>query len=143
MKYALKELRTFEEMAACYHLLQQLNPHLLQEDYETMLRDMIPANYGQVVVLDGDKVVAVSGFWIATKIYSGKYIEMDNVVTDAAYRGKGIGKLLVDWICQRGAEAGCVMMMLDAYAANKEAHRFYYREGFHIAGFHFLKQIKR
>ncbi|RPD39411.1 GNAT family N-acetyltransferase [Chitinophaga barathri] len=141
MQYDLKELISYEEMKAQYFLLQQLNPKLQQNDYETMLPDMIRNGYRQVVVLENGAVTGMSGFWINTKLYCGKYIEMDNVVTDAAHRNKGIGKILCDWITQKGRAEGCKHILLDAYVINRDAHRFYFREGFFIEGFHMNKKI--
>lgn len=141
MQYDLKELISFEEMKAQYFLLQQLNPRLLQDDYETMLPDMIRNGYRQVVVRENGQPIGMSGFWINTKLYCGKYIEMDNVVTDVNYRNKGIGKILCDWITQKGRTEGCKHILLDAYVNNRDAHRFYFREGFFIEGFHMNKKI--
>ncbi len=141
MQYDLKELISFEEMKAQYFLLQQLNPRLLQDDYETMLPDMIRNGYRQVVVLENGTPVGMSGFWINTKLYCGKYIEMDNVVTNVTHRSKGIGKILCDWITQKGRAEGCRHILLDAYVNNRDAHRFYFREGFFIEGFHMNKKI--
>ncbi|WP_157753173.1 GNAT family N-acetyltransferase [Chitinophaga sp. MD30] len=125
--FVLRELTTLEEMKANYWLLQLLNAPLQEADYETMLADMIPKGYGQVAVYEGERCVGISGFWIGTKIYCGKYIEMDNVVVDPTYRSGGIGKLLCRWIEEKAVATNCKTVMLDAYVQNRDAHRFYFR----------------
>jgi GNAT superfamily N-acetyltransferase len=140
-QYRIAELTSLGQMLASHDLLVQLSPHITRNEYSVMLEDMLKHGYRQVGVYDGEKCIGISGFWINTKLYSGKYVELDNVVIDKNYRSKGLGKLLCDWVLEEGRKAGCEMAMLDAYTENSEAHRFYFREGFFIRGFHFLKKL--
>ncbi|ATL49327.1 GNAT family N-acetyltransferase [Chitinophaga caeni] len=140
--FTIKELSTFDEMAANFELIRLLNPKMSREYYESLLPAMIGNHYKQVAVYnDQGAPVGVSGFWINTKLYSGKYIEMDNVIVAAAFRSKGIGKILCRWMERKAKQESCKCIMLDAYVSNKDAHRFYYREGFSIIGFHIQKDL--
>ena len=49
--------------------------------------------------------------------------------------------MLVDWILEKGRSEGCQVLMLDAYVQNTNAHRFYYREGYTITGFHMTRAL--
>ena len=139
--FILKELLTTTEMLSHISILQQLQTTLTLEEYKTMLPDMLKNGYGQVAVFDREKCIGISGYWINTKLYSGKYLEMDNVVIDENYRSKGIGKLLCDWCINKAKENNCKKVMLDAYLENEKAHKFYEREGFIKKGYHFIKTI--
>jgi GNAT superfamily N-acetyltransferase len=139
--YKIKILNKVEEMLPHYELIAQLSPQLLKEEYEAWLPVMVKNNYKQVAVYENDKCVAISGYWICAKLYSGKYIEIDNFVVNKDHRGKGLGKILLDFLIEEGKKQGCRTAMLDAYAENASAHRFYYREGFFIRGFHYLKKL--
>ncbi len=139
--YIFKELTTLEEMLIQHPLLQQLQPKLTYEEYKSMLPEMIRYGYFQVGVFENDKCIGLSGIWINAKLYSGKYLEMDNVIIDENYRSKGVGKLLTDWCIHKAKETNCKKVMLDAYLENEKAHQFYEREGFVKRGFHFIKQI--
>lgn len=141
MHYKIVKLETAEEMAGMYSLIKELTPDISFDEYMKLLELMIPHNYRQVVVYDGEKAAGVSGYWICAKIYSGKYIEIDNLVIAKEYRSQGIGKLLVDWILEEGRLRGCHTALLDAYVENFKAHKFYYREGFIARGFHYLKKL--
>ena len=68
-------------------------------------------------------------------------MEPDNVVVDEAYRSKGVGKLLMTWMYAEAKKLKCTTIILDAYVENGFGHKFYFREGFVIKGFHFLKKI--
>ncbi len=124
-----------------FPLIQYLNPTMEVARYETLIRQMLPLNYKMVGVFDGATCLGLSGYWVATKLYSGKYLEVDNFVVDEQCRSRGIGKLLLDWLTQEAQKHQCETMMLDAYVVNHAAHKFYLREGFVIKGFHFLKRL--
>jgi len=139
--YTFKEFTTIAEMIPHFPIIQQLQTHLTLAEYNAFLPDMIAHGYFQVGVFDNDKCIGISGCWICTKLYSGKYLEMDNVVIDEHYRSKGIGKLLSDWCINKAKSAGCETVMLDAYLENEKAHKFYLREGFIKRGYHFIKKV--
>ena len=135
------EVTNIKEMESFFHLIKQLNPDLFKQKYKSMLQDMILSGYKMVAAYHDKKCIGISGYWIATKIYSGKYLEIDNLVVDENYRSKGIGKKLCAFILKIAKKSGCETVMLDAYAENSPAHRFYYREGFFVRGFHFIKKL--
>jgi len=140
--FKLAEMQGLEQMLAQHHLILQLNPLLNLTRYEELLRQMLPNGYRMVGVFDeAGSCAGLSGFWINTKLYSGKYLEVDNFVVDNAYRSQGLGKLLSDWMLQEAQRHQCNTIMLDAYTTNSAAHRFYFREGFHIKSYHFYKSL--
>lgn len=139
--FTFRELLSLDEMLEHISVVQQLQSSLTSEEYKQMLPEMIPNGYAQVGVFDGEKCIGISGYWIGTKLYSGKYLEMDNVVIDSEYRSKGIGKMLCDWCIEKAQQNNCKKVMLDAYLENEAAHRFYLREGFIKRGYHFIKTL--
>lgn len=122
-------------------LIQQLYPTITLKKYESFLQQMIPHNYRQVAVFEHDNCVGLTGFWSGTKLWSGKYIEIDNFIVHSDHRKKGIGQLMTDYIENIATETQCTMIVLDAYTGNFKAHRFYYNQGFSPKGFHFVKII--
>jgi len=141
MTVQLRILTQKHEMLPLLPLIQQLSPGLTLERYTDLLDDMLAHGYRMVAVFEGETCTGLSGFWVITKIYSGKYLEMDNVVVDVAHRSKGIGKLMSDFLSDLARREGCETMMLDAYLENEKAHAFYEREGFTKRGYHFLKRL--
>lgn len=107
--------------------------------YRSFLDEMIPNRYTQVAVFDNNKCIGITGCWTSVKLWSGKYLEIDNFVVHEAYRSKGIGKMLTDFIEQKALELGCTNIVLDAFTTNFAAHRFYYNQGYGPKGFHFVK----
>jgi GNAT superfamily N-acetyltransferase len=139
MKLEIRELVTVEEMLANIEVMRFLYPTFTVEKYELYLGEMIPHNYKQVAVFENGVCVAVSGFWSGTKLWSGKYIEIDNFIVHPEHRSKGLGKMMTDYIDVKAKETGCTMIVLDAFTGNFTAHRFYYNQGYVPKGFHFLK----
>ena len=139
MQLILRELTTVEEMLGNIEVMRFLYPAFTVEKYESYLMEMIPHNYKQIAVFENEVCVAVSGFWSGTKLWSGKYIEIDNFIVHPGHRSKGLGKMMTDYVDELAKETGCTMIVLDAFTGNFTAHRFYYNQGYVPKGFHFLK----
>ena len=134
----VRELIDKEEMLKNLPVLQDLYPSLTLSEYSSELDLMLPHNYGQVGVFEGDICLGLSGFWIGTKLWCGKYLELDNIVVSKTQRSQGIGKLLFDFLHKKALENDCTMLSLDSYTTNFKAHKFFYKEGFAPKGFHFI-----
>ena len=137
----IRELKTIDEMISQLSVMQELYPSLTEIQYYEMLSEMIPNNYGQIAVFENEKCVGISGYWIGTKLWCGKYLELDNVIVSKEYRSKGVGKILSDFLDKKAHLNNCTILVLDAYTSNFKAHRFYYNQGFSPKGFHFVKII--
>jgi ribosomal protein S18 acetylase RimI-like enzyme len=74
---------------------------------------MVPHNYKQLAVFENEICIAVTGFWTGTKLWSGKYIEIDNFIVHPEHRSKGLGKMMTDYIDVKAKE-NCSMIVLDA-----------------------------
>ena len=126
-------------MMAQIEVMQFLYPNLTTEKYKDYLQEMIPHNYIQIAVFENENCIAITGCWSATKLWTGKYLEIDNFIVNPDHRTKGVGKLLTDYIRQKAIDKGCNAIVLDAFTQNFKAHRFYYNQGFSPKGFHFVK----
>jgi GNAT superfamily N-acetyltransferase len=138
----VRELIDKEEMLKNLPVLQDLYPSLTLSEYSSELDLMLPHNYGQVGVFEGDICLGLSGFWIGTKLWCGKYLELDNIVVSKTQRSQGIGKLMFDFLHKKALENDCTMLSLDSYTTNFKAHKFFYNEGFAPKGFHFINILK-
>ena len=138
----IRELTTKEDMLRYLPVMQELYPELTLAYYDEMLTRMLPHNYGQIGVFDGETCLGISGYWYGTKLWCGPYLELDNVIVVEAARGTGAGKLLSSYLDDKAKELGCHIMTLDAYSNNFKAHRFYYNQGYAPRGFHFIKLLQ-
>ena len=138
----IRELQGKNEMLKHISVLNAIYPSLTIEEYDRELDQMLQHNYGQVAVFDDEICIGISGFWIGTKLWCGKYLELDNIVVLEKYRSKGVGKLLFDFLHKKAVEHDCTMLSLDSYTHNFKAHKFFYNQGFSPKGFHFINILK-
>ncbi len=139
----LRELKTKEEMLTNFELILEMYPTISMEEYSNELDIMIPHNYGQVAVYDGDSCAGMTGFWIGSKLWCGKYMELDNVIVSSKFRRKGVGKILFSHMEKMAKEMNCNMMALDSYTDNFDAHRFFYEQNYVPRGFHFINVLEK
>ncbi|WP_396198328.1 GNAT family N-acetyltransferase [Flavobacterium sp.] len=127
------------EMLAHLDIVKQLYPDFTVEKYGTLLDEMLKANYQQVIVTKNNKTIALTGVWIGTKLWSGKYIEIDSFVVDEDFRGQKIGDILIKEVHKIAEKEGANQIVLDAFTTNFTAGKFYINHGFQPKGFHFVK----
>lgn len=139
----IKQLNTKEEMLANLSLLNEVYPSLTFEEYSNELDMMLSNNYSQLAVYEGNECVGLTGLWFGSKLWCGKYIELDNVVVAEKHRSKGIGNLIFEKANELAIEFGATMLALDSYTTNFKAHKFFYNEGYAPKGFHFVKLLDK
>ncbi len=137
----IKELTSLEELLAQFETITFLYPTMALETYKSFLEDMIPKGYKQVAVFENEVCLGMTGFWFGTKLWTGKYIEIDNFIVHPDHRKKGIGKIISEYVDVKAKELKCTCIVLDAFTGNFPAHRFYYNLGYVPRGFHFIKTI--
>jgi GNAT superfamily N-acetyltransferase len=141
MAFSIRELSVTDK-AAIATLGHQLNPDIPVTTLEQYLEQMFSLNtYHCFGLYDGETLIGISSGWITVRFYSGKQLEIDNVIIDAAARSKGVGAQFMQLIEQWASANDCKTVELNAYVQNSNAHRFYFREGYRILGFHFQKKI--
>src|ERR1043165_5061166 len=115
---SIREITSLDEMLLYHSLIQQLSPALTFDEYKELLALMIPHNYHMAGAYRDETCIGISGYWLGAKLYSGKYLEIDNFVIDKEHRSRGTGKLLLDWMVDEARKFGCRYTMLDAYVEN-------------------------
>ncbi|OGS80210.1 MAG: GNAT family N-acetyltransferase [Flavobacteria bacterium RIFCSPLOWO2_12_FULL_31_7] len=130
------------EMLAHLDIIKQLYPDFTLEKYGTLLDEMLQANYQQVIVTKNKQTIALTGVWIGTKLWSGKYIEIDSFVVHQDFRGQKIGDILIAEVHKIANKENANQIVLDAFTTNFSAGKFYINHGFQPKGFHFVKILK-
>ncbi|MFT4204650.1 MAG: GNAT family N-acetyltransferase [Chitinophagaceae bacterium] len=130
-----------EELPQIYPLVQLLNPTITKEQFLLYLEEMVGQGYLCVAAFEGKTIIAISGLWMQTRFYAGKFIEPDNVVVAPAYRNKQIGQKLMQWIIAFGKANGCVASELNCYVSNSRGQKFWIDQGYSILGFHFQQKF--
>jgi GNAT superfamily N-acetyltransferase len=126
------------------------------ETVHRQLRDQLPpghdayrqvlervfANGGRLCLAVDNAVVKGLALWrVVENTYEGRRLYVDDLVTDAAHRSQGVGKVLIDWLEHRARMLSCTVLALDSGVTRSGAHRFYFREGFVIPSLGFRKKL--
>ena len=130
-----------EDIEACYPVMQELRPHIVQARFLSQVRSQQNAGYRLAMLQAGDDIVAVAGFRISENLAWGRFLYVDDLVTAGMHRSRGNGAALLAWLKRLALAEGCAQLHLDSGMQRIDAHRFYQREGLNRAGFHFSEAV--
>lgn len=138
----IRPLRADESDRAA-SLLTHLNPDCpaatLRDRLHRILNDH--PHYHPFGGFRDDRLLVFAGAWIATKVWCGRYLEIDNFVVHPSHRSRGHGGQMMAHLEAFARERGCQLVTLDSYTQNHPSHRLYHRCGYEIWGFHFVKPL--
>ncbi|MEJ7733673.1 MAG: GNAT family N-acetyltransferase [Polyangiaceae bacterium] len=119
---------------------RQLRPQLMA-DYAGAMQRVFEGG-GRMVVATRDEAVYGVALWRSgVNTFAGRYLYVDDLVTDAAHRSRGAGKALLARCAAIATELGCAELVLDSGVQRADAHRFYFREGMAIHAFNFSRSL--
>ena len=131
-----------DDLAIIIPLVFELNESKISMDVlKSRVDEMKTQNYECVGLFNNQELIGVSGMWFCTRHYMGKSMELDHVYIQPKYRNEGLGQKFMAWIKTYAESQGCKSIELNTYVQNYSSHKFYYREGYEIWGYHFLKLL--
>jgi GNAT superfamily N-acetyltransferase len=137
----IHECQNASSIQATFAVMRQLRPHLDADTYaDTVLRLQAAHGFRLLsAVASSGQCVGVAGFTVETRLYAGKMLYVADLVVDEAARSGGVGKALLAALKAEAARLECACIELDSGTHRAAAHKFYFREGFHIASFNFFQ----
>lgn len=135
--------KTEEDIRRCYPVMNQLRTQLAEPEFVTRVQRQT-SKFGYTLILgeqDGE-INAVAGFRISECLCDGKYLYIDDFVTDELKRSKRYGDLLFDWIVEYARENDCKEIGLESGVQRFAAHRFYLRKRMKISSHHFSLDLR-
>ena len=127
---ALQYVDKEDDVRHCYALMAQLRPHLACEnEFLVRWRRQAANGYRLLALFDGPRVIALAGFRVQENLVYGRYLYVDDLVTDKNLRGCGHGGRLMSRLKQEALDLGCRKLVLDTPLSNLLGHRFYFRNG--------------
>ncbi len=133
----IRQVTTDSELRAAWPLVRQLRPQLDQDGFVAQVQRQFGQGFHAAAIYDAGVPCAFAGWRVQEFLATGRHLYVDDLVTDAAARSRGYGKVLLDWLKQEARRLGCVRLQLDSGTQRKDAHAFYLREGLRIEAFHF------
>lgn len=132
---------TDAEIAGCLPVLAQLRPHLDAATFVADARRQMGGGYRLAYLADGGAVRAVAGYRVLEMFSRGRFLYVDDLVTDADARSQGYGDALFGWLLDQARAEGCRHLDLDSGVQRAGAHRFYFRRRMWIAAYHFTLPV--
>lgn len=124
-----------------HELNQPMNPAFDRPRFDQLLAHMRTTGYRCLGAFDEGKLVAVCGFTIFTRLWCGRQLDLDNFIVTESCRGQKVGERMLEWLEALAKAEGCEVIVLDSYSQSHATHRFYFRAGFIIKGYHFYKEV--
>ncbi|AOU96894.1 GNAT family N-acetyltransferase [Acidihalobacter yilgarnensis] len=137
----IREAQSDEDIRRGFAVMSQLRPHLATEDFTTRVRRLMAGGFRLALLEDVGKVRAVAGFRLTENLSVGRFLYVDDLVTDEAVRSHGHGSRLLAWLEETARDAGCAQLVLDSGVQRFDAHRFYLRAGYAIRSHHLSRML--
>lgn len=145
--FTIQELTSITEIAATYPLIRQKWSERTESEFHDEIQEMqktgtrFAALYADDKESGKEEMIGVASFWIAYRLYCGRFIQVANFIIDKDWHGKGAAKTFLNWFEDKGKFEDCQHFLLDAVTENYASHKLFIREGFVIKGYHFNKVL--
>ncbi|MEZ5585159.1 MAG: GNAT family N-acetyltransferase [Candidatus Competibacteraceae bacterium] len=130
------------DIQRCFPVMVQLRPHLEESDFVPRIRRMMQLEYSLAFIERESLVQTVAGFRLVENLAWGRFLYIDDFVTDANARSQGLGSILFDWCRQFAVQQHCETLLLDSGVQRHDAHRFYLSKRMSISSHHFSMDLK-
>lgn len=130
---------TDDEIRACFPVMAELRPRLVREEFVPTVRRLMDEQGYRLAYLADEGVKTVAGLRIGEWLPLGRYLEIEDLVTEERSRSRGYGGWLFDWLVAYASGQGCRHLRLVSALRRTAAHRFYEEKGMkHTARYYSL-----
>ncbi|HEX6928255.1 MAG TPA: GNAT family N-acetyltransferase [Gammaproteobacteria bacterium] len=142
MSTDIRLLGTDAELHAAWPVMAQLRPAYDADSFVAQVRRQMTGGYRLAGCFRKDAPLSLAGYRYGENLHAGRYMYVDDLVTDEQARGSGAGKALFEWLMAEAKRNGCVHLSLDSGVQRFAAHRFYLDRGMIISAHHFALTLE-
>ncbi len=140
---------TDEQILATFAVMSQLRPHLQRDQYVQRIRLQFETADFQLAYLTNDEaapiaaqqILAAAGYRINVNLAWGKFLYVDDLITDQGLRSQGYGQILLAHLIKIAKQKSCDQFHLDSGVQRYQAHRFYLKQNLDITSHHFALNL--
>jgi GNAT superfamily N-acetyltransferase len=138
----IKNVDTKDAVERCFPVMSKLRPHLEPKGFvEQVLRQMSEGGYALLLADVNGIVAGVAGYRLLENLAWGRFLYIDDLVTDEKWRSQGVGAALFDYLVEAARENNCSQLHLDSGVQRHGAHRFYLSKRMDITSHHFAMKL--
>ncbi len=119
---------------------RQLRPQI-PSDYSAAMGRVFSQGGRLVVAVVAEAVVGVAVWRGYGNTFSGRFLYVDDLLTDEQHRSAGVGGALLAHCETIARELGGSTVTLDSGVQRARAHKFFFRAGYSIAAYSFSKPL--
>lgn len=130
-----------KELEVAYEVVSQLRVELSYKEFEDLVYDMRHMEYKMLGIFENDKLITYAGVSVKTNLYHKRHLYAYELVTDAKHRGKGYGKMMLEYLVDYAKMAMCENIVLTSALEREGAHRLYETNDYIKKSFTFVKSL--
>lgn len=129
------------DIERCFPVIVQFRELSSKKDLLKKVKQQQRLGYKIAFLEDKGEVKAVAGFRIVESLMHGKFLYLDDLITDEKERGKGYGDLMFNWVVKHAKSLSCQALHLDCRVHRFDTHRFYMKHYMKITAHHFTLDL--
>jgi ribosomal protein S18 acetylase RimI-like enzyme len=133
---------SLKELDTVYGVIKQLRVGLSYKEFEDLIYDMRHMEYTMIGIIEKGELITYAGVSVQTNLYHKRHLFVFDLVTDAAYRGEGYGKIMLDYLVDFAHVSMCENIVLSSGLQRISAHKFYKKHGYQEKSYVFVKELK-
>ena len=123
-------------------LLKKMYPEYKKEVLKSHIKEMLDNDVKFIIGYNDKKeVIAVCVYWVAVRLHSGRFLQIDSLFVEPKYRNKKYAAEIVDYLEKLSKKENCQHYVLDVFTENFKALKLYAKNDFKIRGYHLMKKI--
>ena len=136
MNASIIEFTTAEQVAAGCTLLEQMYPKQPAEQVHRYVTKMqAEERWKMVGIMEGEQCNAVILYLIGHRMFCGKFMQLDSLFIRPEARRRGYSAGLFNWLQEKAEAENCDRMLLESLVESFDAHKFFFRQGYHVRGY--------
>jgi GNAT superfamily N-acetyltransferase len=137
----IREARSDSDYHRAYPIIRQLIPQLDMQTYARRVFVARATGYRMFIGEAGEELIGVIGMVPNHNIHDGFVTYIEHVVVDRKHRGKGYGRLLLQFAEDRALEDGCGLIQLDT-DEGAGVDQLYVKNGYVRTGAYYEKVLR-
>lgn len=141
--FRLTHLTSLADYESAFPIIRQLRPDLNDaQSWFAYAQRNHTHGYRLLGLFYDHTLCALASYRLQENLVHGNYLYLEDLVTDQAQRGQGLGEILLAAVRDLAQKAGCKRLILDTLLSNSLAHRFYFRQGLLASSLRFNQALQ-